>query len=136
MDDQLDGGRKALLKEIAAYLHTYQMPLTLTGDTLTPQLELARLQEIHRLLEEHRNGIVALAQLYSCRDCGSAEGEMHCGDCSLRMLGRVLRPPNWSPSMTQPVEIVDIAPVPCPVPGCIYFQVPGVGFCAQHREAH
>lgn len=134
MDEQIVRvGRDAFRKAMRLYLELVEMPLYLTGQQLNPAEELGRLQEIHRLLLEHRARVGLAGQLYSCPGCGHYEGEHHAGDCSSRTFVPVARPPGWQPALSEPVEIIDFSLQPCPFPGCLYMQLPGVGFCAQHR---
>lgn len=127
----LEETRGPLLTELASYREKMQLPLHLTGEQLTIPQELGAIQELFRRLLEHRERLATVTPLYTCNDCGHFEGERHASDCKKHALGVIARPPLWMP--TVPVQIIEFTPQPCPVEGCIYMQLPGTGFCAQHQ---
>lgn len=129
--------RNALLVVMTEYMRTMQLPLHLTGEALRPPEELTVLQEIWRLLLAHRDALGTFNELYRCPDCEHFEGERHATDCPLDRHVAITRPRNWTPApVSTPVELIDLRPDPCPVAGCIYMQLPGTGFCAQHQVEH
>lgn len=137
MDELVAQFRTDLLTHMAEFVREMQMPLHLTGDALTAPEELGKLQEIFRRYLEHRSRLGESAHLFSCAGCGHFEGEHHASDCTRygRSAAIITRPPGWMWDAvgSGPVEIFDMAPLPCPVAGCIYCQISGIGFCAQHR---
>lgn len=126
--------RVDLVTHMAEYVRGQQMPVHLTGELLTPQQELGKLQEVYRRMYMLRERMRLFGQLFQCYDCDHLEGEHHANDCSLGR-GVITRPKNWTaPPPSEPAEVMGLRQVGCASPTCPYTAPPGSTFCAQHVE--